>query len=80
MLMILPAFDMSLNFASVLSNSLCRIYVEFKNHLTIVSSLQSFFLFINFSDRREVAGTLLTDQLHPPAGPVTADGQRTTPA
>lgn len=30
--------------------------------------------------RWEVPGTLLTDQLHPPAGPVAADGQRTTPA
>lgn len=40
------------------------------------------FQLINFSVcyRWEVPGTLLTDQLHPPAGSVTVDGQWTTPA
>lgn len=66
MLMILPAFDMSLNFASVLSNSLCRIYVEFKNHLTIVSSLQSFFFcsLIFLTDGKSLVHSLQINYIH----------------
>lgn len=69
MLMILPAFVMSLNFALIKSNSLCRIYIKFKNYLTFVSSLQtwvffSWLIFLIVTDGKSLVHSLQINYIH----------------